>query len=581
MARAARRLPVVDLAELVAERTGLWSIVGPRGQENLLRFLELAQGFAPLDGAAGLASFVDYLHLLDESEEDLAEAHSGDRDAVVVSTIHQAKGLEWDHVWIPGLAGSGRSRIFPDERGGDNPLSKQTALPWWLCEDDPGFGDWKTASKDSIDRAIKLRAREEEWRLLYVACTRARRGVVCSAAQWYPGPATPQGPSEFYTFLADQSDIVTERFRHDPPVIDPQISQMRARQAVLRHAPGIPPVSVASQQSLFDDLVPASRQSAPSAPSASAPAASAPAASAMPGAVSVTHLVSFRRCPRQYYWLAVRPLPRRASAAAQLGVAVHRWIELRAGIHPSLFGEVEALAAVQATAPTDEVDPGSATNFGAATPHGGDGAAAATPPDRVLTGFRSAFLASPYADLEPSRIEAPFVLALGGRVIRGRIDALYQHDGLIDVVDFKTGRPPEDGDRGANVQLDTYAVAAVDVWAVDPSALRTTYCYLDADGSFTLAESQWSAERVGDARADLSATVRRLGEGAWPATPGRWCSRCEWRQVCQVGREFLAKDDHVPPAEPSGVTLADRRDLPPSEGWADRSHRPPSDGGAS
>ncbi|MDQ1391318.1 MAG: ATP-dependent helicase UvrD/PcrA, partial [Acidimicrobiaceae bacterium] len=241
LARAARRLPIVDLAELVAERTGLWSIVGPRGQENLLRFLELAQGFAPLDGAAGLASFVDYLHLLDESEEDLAEAHSSDRDAVMVSTIHQAKGLEWDHVWIPGLAGSGRSRIFPDERGGDNPLSKQTALPWWLCEDDPGFGDWKTASKDSIDRAIKLRAREEEWRLLYVACTRARRGVVCSAAQWYPGPASPQGPSEFYTFLADQSDIVTERFRHDPPVIDPQISQMRARQAVLRRPAGMPP----------------------------------------------------------------------------------------------------------------------------------------------------------------------------------------------------------------------------------------------------------------------------------------------------------------------------------------------------
>jgi len=39
----------------------------------------------------GLGAFVDYLHLLDESEEELAESHLGDRAAVSVMTIHQAK----------------------------------------------------------------------------------------------------------------------------------------------------------------------------------------------------------------------------------------------------------------------------------------------------------------------------------------------------------------------------------------------------------------------------------------------------------------------------------------------------------
>ena len=42
----------------------------------------------------GLGAFVDYLHLLEESEEELAESHLGDRDAVSVMTIPQAKGLE-------------------------------------------------------------------------------------------------------------------------------------------------------------------------------------------------------------------------------------------------------------------------------------------------------------------------------------------------------------------------------------------------------------------------------------------------------------------------------------------------------
>jgi len=42
----------------------------------------------------GLGALVDYLHLLEESEEELAESHLGDRDAVSVMTIPQAKGLE-------------------------------------------------------------------------------------------------------------------------------------------------------------------------------------------------------------------------------------------------------------------------------------------------------------------------------------------------------------------------------------------------------------------------------------------------------------------------------------------------------
>jgi DNA helicase-2/ATP-dependent DNA helicase PcrA len=528
---AARRLPVVDLAEVVAERTGLWSAVGPRGQENLLRFLRLAEDFAPVDGGAGLAAFVDYVALLDESEEDLAEAHPGDRVAVAVMTIHQAKGLEWDHVWIPGLAGSGRSRIFPDERGGDNPLSKQTALPWWLYQEDPGFGDWRTTTKDALDRAVRLRAREEEWRLLYVACTRARRQVVCSAAQWYPGPAVPQGPSEFYAFVASQVDLVTERFRREPPAVDPHVSEMRARQVAGDRRAMAPAAAAPSQPTLFDRP------------------AGVPVPVAPPSRLSVTDLVSLRRCPRQYYWLAVRPLPRRSSAAARLGTAAHRWIEQRASNQLGLPGLLEPEAA------PDDFDPGApVVSLGARGTGVGDDAA--EPFDRpdayrsALAGVQSAFLSSPYGALEPRRVEAPFVLAVAGRVVRGRVDAVYHRDGRVDIVDFKTGQPPADGDPGASVQLDTYAVAAVDVWSEDPAGLRTTYCYLDADGRFHLTQTEWTSSRVAEARTALTTALGSLAGGGWPATPGAWCRRCEWRQVCRAGRAFLAGGSPSGPVGP-------------------------------
>ncbi|MBV8985063.1 MAG: ATP-dependent helicase, partial [Acidimicrobiia bacterium] len=254
----AARLPVLDLAETIVQRTGLWQAAGDRGRQNLLRFLDLAERFAPVDGDPGLPAFLEYLRLIDESEEDVAEAHPTDVDAVKVMTIHQAKGLEYPRVYVPGLAGKKLSRIFPDQqRGGENPLTSGAALPWWLQEDDLGIPDWRGVKSDAvINELFRERKLAEEWRLFYVACTRARERLVCSAAQWYPGPAEPQGPSVFYEFLLRQPELVTERFHHDPPAVDPDVAaKERNRDASLhRYAPKA--VADDHQRLLSDDELP-------------------------------------------------------------------------------------------------------------------------------------------------------------------------------------------------------------------------------------------------------------------------------------------------------------------------------------
>ncbi|MGI9021752.1 MAG: UvrD-helicase domain-containing protein, partial [Acidimicrobiales bacterium] len=419
LAQAAQSLPVADLAETVLERTGLWRAAGEKGRENLLRFGDLASRFAPVEGNPGLPAFVEYLQLLDESDEDIAEAHTTDTDAVKVMTIHQAKGLEFDVVHVPGLAGSGRSQIFPDSRVGENALSNSSALPWWLREDD-GIPDPATATRAEIDEAIRGRRDDEEWRLLYVAATRARRHLVLSAAQWYRGPAEPQGPSRFYDFVAAQSDLVTERFRHEPATIDPAVvtKERHRAAAAARHrtpaaaGPEPPPVATANgapTQLRLDAFG--------GSPDASSPP---PAGRRAPSAVSVTDLVTFARCPKQFFWTVVRPLPRRSSNAARLGIEVHRWIELREQRQLSL------------------IEPHESAPAAAWGSRSGAGRAAA---DRAEN-LKASFLAGPWADLHPTRVEAPFVLALGQHVVRGRIDAVYERDGRIELVDFKTGRQP-------------------------------------------------------------------------------------------------------------------------------------------
>ncbi|MDQ6726656.1 MAG: ATP-dependent helicase [Actinomycetota bacterium] len=497
--------PVLELAEAIIERTGLWRASGAIGHENLLRFLDLAESFAPIEGDPGLRAFVEYLQLLDESDDDLAEAHLTDTDAVKVMTIHQAKGLEFDTVYVPGLAGRGRSQIFPDARVGENALSNSSALPWWLREDD-GIPSWTTTTQKEIEDVIRRRRMDEEWRLLYVACTRARRRLVCSAAHWYPGPAEPQGPSAFYEFVAAQADIVTERFRHEAAEIDPEVAaKERQRASAHRQAPpSTSPAAVAPAQLRLDDLEPPVVVAAPRT---------------APAALSVTGLVTYARCPQQFYWTVVRPLPRRSSAAARLGTEIHRWIEQRAGGQLALLEPDDEVGAPEADRP----------------PTAGGGGI------DVAAALRASFLAGPWAPLDPVKVEAPFVLAVGGHVVRGRIDAAYEREGRLELVDFKTGRVAAEGDLGAGTQLDLYGLAAIDAWGADPERLRTTYCYLRTEGPPQVVSTDWSAERVVAVRARLAMALDDLARARFAPRPGSWCAGCDFLAFCPAGQVTAAR----------------------------------------
>jgi DNA helicase-2/ATP-dependent DNA helicase PcrA len=154
----------------------------------------------------------------------------------------------------------------------------------------------------------------------------------------------------------------------------------------------------------------------------------------------------------------------------------------------------------------------------------------------VVAGLRASFLASPWAALDPTRVEAPFVLAVGGHLVRGRIDAVYERDGRLELVDFKTGRPALEGDRAAGTQLDLYGLAAVDAWAADPSRLRTTYCYLRADGPPVLVESDWDAGTVASVRSRLATQLDALSAAQFAPTPGGWCRGCDFLSFCPAGQ---------------------------------------------
>jgi DNA helicase-2/ATP-dependent DNA helicase PcrA len=178
-------------------------------------------------------------------------------------------------------------------------------------------------------------------------------------------------------------------------------------------------------------------------------------------------------------WDLVRPLPQRPTAARRIGTEVHRLIEERSrGVSP--FPEESEL---------DEPSQPSSSSLVA---------------DR-LQRWEKRYGERTIARLpsgEPM-IEVPFTLLVDGRMIRGRIDAVYEtDDGGLEIVDFKTGRQFEVSDEAD--QLALYGRALQALGLVRPGQrLTLTYAFLGVD-------------RDGEEEGS-EADGREMEEGAWPS----------------------------------------------------------------
>ena len=129
--------------------------------ESLQALIDLAAAFAEADPAAPLRSFVDDL------DRRAAEQHAPVADGVTIATLHAAKGLEWDVVFLAGAC--------------------EGTLPITYAMDDPV-------------------AVEEERRLAYVGVTRARRRLEVSwALARTPGGRASRRPSRFLDGLRPES----------------------------------------------------------------------------------------------------------------------------------------------------------------------------------------------------------------------------------------------------------------------------------------------------------------------------------------------------------------------------------------
>ena len=142
---------------------------------------------------ATAGGLVDWL-----GESGAEKPASDDERAVVVSTYHGAKGLEWPVTILFQLDMSGRPRLFDQvvaegAPGGVNledPLAGRwlRLWPWPYGEQKKDVGLDTRAAQSEVGQAAVKRGAEEEVRLLYVAMTRARDYLVLAVDNGRNGP---------------------------------------------------------------------------------------------------------------------------------------------------------------------------------------------------------------------------------------------------------------------------------------------------------------------------------------------------------------------------------------------------------
>lgn len=360
---SATRSPV-QLLQLVDRDSG-FSIVhaaqsdGPLRLANLVRFREVlyrwtGQGKGTV---ASVAQHFQAIRRLRHTRPDEPEAVDPRSDAIQILTVHQAKGQEWPIVAYADAVPGGHRPVAPLHVDTGRGLVLPNSAAWQEVQ----------ASRQSAER-------EEDDRLLYVACTRARDHLILGAS----------------VGNARQTQLTAQRL---VAALPHGVMRSTYQAGTVEPGPALPLVREGGQ--LVIDYRPGPGY-------------------ALPRQIAVSGVVRYAACPRMfaYYDLAgYLPLaggwsddPSKITLARALGDAVHRslqygWNERRRQRQLSHLSDVERNEVTELLGRLEG------------------------PSFRALQGVAW-------------QREVPFEAQIGGLTVRGVVDAYDPEGGVI--VDYKT-----------------------------------------------------------------------------------------------------------------------------------------------
>ncbi len=512
--------PLADLVGAVVTVTGarveadLASGGQGIGDVGLAGLLHLVEGFSDADGRTGLGAFLAYL----DAAEQLSSGEDVDLPtmpgSVQLMTMHKAKGLEFPVVVLPHVCRD----AFPGGKGSERWTSFAHVVPSELRDDRhvlPVLPGYSSKELTAFVESCRRHDRTGDDRLAYVGVTRAKQVLIATGHWWGPTQKNARGPSEYLEALREQATGEVEDPWAPEPAVDPQgpaggdgdggdadgagsgfagagdpsnpmldqvveviwpapdgpddqgvVAAARAVSALIESGQAIDPWAPSEVDAVMagpaPDHVPihtdpVSRQIAQwdaailALLARTERSAQDLVVATLPGVLSASATMDLAADPTSFAERLLRPMPRRRNQYAELGTAFHAWVEARLGVQPLI---------------ADDELPGAADE------------SIGSPAE--LAAMKVAFERLEYAQRTPAGLEVPFSLAVGGRLIRGRIDAVFPAGPdappgqLWEVVDWKTSQQ----DVADPLQLAIYRLAWADLAGVPVEAVGAAFAFI-------------------------------------------------------------------------------------------------------
>lgn len=328
---------------------------------------------------------------------------------------------------------------------------------------------------------------DEERRLFYVAMTRTSGSLAVSYADsYYEGARTPNRPSHFIDELRQDAAHLFEDVAADQVILPPVRPRVRSGTRI--------------------------------------------------GGVSLTvsQLLSFSDCPRQYQYGHEIVLPRLPSRAPVLGTLIHRVLE-QASIRRIAGRTVSSIEVQELLA-----DAWNAERFDKL-------AWADLRPE--ATRMLDAYLAGEaWDDANIVAAEQDFAVELMGHAVRGRFDRVESRNGRLGIIDYKTGQTQTAEALRTDRQFGFYRLAAERIYGTAEIDLEAHY--LASGEVVTVTKSDEQLDRDGKW---IYAVAKGIGEARlmneFAVRPSDFtCPTCAFRIVCDEGRSFLRTQAAAVPA---------------------------------
>jgi superfamily I DNA/RNA helicase/RecB family exonuclease len=494
-------------------------VTDPEQAEERAAWRSLAQVLERWGERNPEGTLLDYRSLAESEDfeaQPLLSYRRPEGDRLILTTLHQAKGLELDVAFIADAVDG----VFPDLRARDSLLGVRHLLPY-------------VPTETAVYRAFRL---QEESRLAYTAMTRARRRVIWTATERGLDDG-PGRPSRFFTKVASIVGADPQR----PPgriVIDvpsdegdgarlpvtPQEAEAALRRCLIDVAASAP-----TRLAALSTLAVGQRwgMRSPAKFNGVADRGSNTGLIGKNLVLSPSQAQSYELCPRRYVLERRLRVGADTSLHAAFGTLVHDVLEVverRALTEGRRSTLDEALAEFEVQFEPAEFD---------------------GPPfsdswqSRAKVGLEKLYANWPAPKRSAAFLELTLDAAIGGVTWTGRADRIDVSPTGMTVVDYKTSKTPATGaDASESLQLGFYVLAAQrnqEVAAMG-DVVGAELWYPMAKGK-KVPIRKFEMDRLEAVEARLSTVAAGIQQEDWEPTPGPHCVKCALRPLCPAWAE--------------------------------------------